>query len=111
MARYKVILAYDGTGFTGSQRQANSRTVQGELEKALRRLGWSDKSIVMAGRTDTGVHATGQVAAFDFDWAHTEEKLLRALNSDLPSDLVIKSLITAPADFHPRFDAASREYR
>lgn len=111
MARYKVILAYDGTGFTGSQRQANSRTVQGEFEKALRRLGWSDKSIVMAGRTDTGVHATGQVAAFDFDWAHTEEKLLRALNSDLPSDLVIKSLITAPADFHPRFDAASREYR
>ena len=111
MARYKVILAYDGTGYTGSQRQANSRTVQGELEKALRRLGWSDKSIVMAGRTDTGVHATGQVAAFDFEWAHTEDKLLRALNADLPSDLVIRSLITAPADFHPRFDAASREYR
>ena len=111
MARYKLILAYDGTGFTGSQRQANSRTVQGELEKALRRLGWSDKSIMMAGRTDTGVHATGQVAAFDFEWAHTEDKLLRALNADLPSDLVIRSLITAPADFHPRFDAASREYR
>lgn len=111
MVRYKLILAYDGTGFTGSQRQANSRTVQGELEKALRRLGWSDKSIMMAGRTDTGVHATGQVAAFDFEWAHTEDKLLRALNADLPSDLVIRSLITAPADFHPRFDAASREYR
>ncbi len=111
MARYQVILAYDGTGFTGSQIQAKSRTVQGELEKALCKLGWPGKSILMAGRTDTGVHATGQVAAFDFDWAHSEEKLLRALNTDLPPDLVVKSLIAAPADFHPRFDAVSREYR
>ena len=61
MARYQVILAYDGTGFTGSQVQANSRTVQGELERALRNLGWSDRTVIMAGRTDTGVHATGQV--------------------------------------------------
>ena len=67
MARYQVILAYDGTGFTGSQRQANSRTVQGELEKALRNLGWFDRAVLMAGRTDTGVHATGQVAAFDLE--------------------------------------------
>lgn len=111
MARYQVILAYDGTGFTGSQRQANSRTVQGELEKALRNLGWSDRSVLMAGRTDTGVHATGQVAVFDFEWAHSADKLLWALNADLPSDLVIRSLRPASADFHPRFDAASREYR
>lgn len=111
MARYQVILAYDGCGFTGSQRQANSRTVQGEFEKALRKLGWSDKSAIMAGRTDTGVHATGQVAAFDFEWAHTEEKLLKALNADLPPDLAIKSLRPASADFHPRFDAVSRTYR
>lgn len=111
MARYQVILAYDGTGFTGSQRQANSRTVQGELEKALRKLGWSDRAVLMAGRTDTGVHATGQVAAFDFEWTHSAEKLLWALNADLPSDLVIRSLRPAPADFHPRFDAVSREYR
>jgi len=111
MARYQVILAYDGTGFTGSQRQANSRTVQGELEKALRNLGWSDRSILMAGRTDTGVHATGQVAAFDFEWTYSADKLLRALNADLPSDLVIRSLRPTSADFHPRFDATSREYR
>ena len=111
MARYQVILAYDGTGFTGSQRQANSRTVQGELEKALHNLGWSDRSVLMAGRTDTGVHATGQVAVFDFEWAHSADKLLWALNADLPSDLVIRSLRPASADFHPRFDAASREYR
>ena len=61
MARYQVILAYDGTGFQGSQRQVNIRTVQGELEKSLRKYGWSEKSVLMAGRTDTGVHATGQV--------------------------------------------------
>ncbi|HET7145210.1 MAG TPA: tRNA pseudouridine(38-40) synthase TruA [Anaerolineales bacterium] len=110
MARYQVILAYDGTGFTGSQIQANSRTVQGELERALRNLGWSGKSVIMAGRTDTGVHATGQVAAFDFEWTHTAEKLLNALNADLPFDLAIKSLRPAAADFHPRFDATSRKY-
>ena len=111
MARYQVILAYDGTGFTGSQVQANSRTVQGELERALRNLGWSDRTVIMAGRTDTGVHATGQVAAFDFEWAHSADKLLGALNADLPSDLVVRSLFTASANFHPRFDAVSREYR
>jgi len=111
MARYQVILAYDGTGFAGSQRQANSRTVQGELEKALSKLGWSDRAVLMAGRTDTGVHATGQVAAFDLDWTHSAEKLLWALNAGLPFDLVVKSVSPALADFHPRFDATSRQYR
>ncbi len=110
MARYQVILAYDGSGFTGSQRQANSRTVQGELENALRQLGWSEKSVIMAGRTDTGVHATGQVAAFDFEWAYETEKLLKALNAKLPPDLAVKSLHLASAGFHPRFDAISRMY-
>lgn len=111
MARYQVTLAYDGSGFTGSQRQANSRTVQGEFEKALRKLGWSGESVIMAGRTDTGVHATGQVAAFDFEWAHPAEKLLKALNADLPLDLAVKSLYPASEDFHPRFDAVLRKYR
>lgn len=111
MARYQVILAYDGSSFTGSQRQANSRTVQGELENALHELGWSEKSVIMAGRTDTGVHATGQVAAFDFEWTHETEKLLKALNSKLPPDLAVTSLQSASADFHPRFDAVSRMYR
>jgi tRNA pseudouridine38-40 synthase len=111
MARYQVILAYDGARFCGSQVQAKSRTVQGELEKSLRKLGWSGKSVVMAGRTDTGVHATGQVAAFDFEWVHSADKLLNALNSHLPSDLVVRSLSPVSADFHPRFDAVSRHYR
>jgi tRNA pseudouridine38-40 synthase len=64
----------------------------------------------MAGRTDTGVHATGQVAAFDFEWEHSAEKLLKALNSHLPPDLVIRSLSPSLKDFHPRFDAVSRQY-
>lgn len=111
MARYQVILAYDGAGFTGSQRQANSRTVQGELENALHQIGWTGTSVIMAGRTDTGVHATGQVAAFDFnEWSHPAERLLQALNAKLPADLAVRKIKPARADFHPRFDARSRSY-
>jgi tRNA pseudouridine38-40 synthase len=111
MARYQVILAYDGTGFQGSQRQVNIRTVQGELEKSLRKYGWSEKSVLMAGRTDTGVHATGQVAVFEMNWPYPEEKLLRALNADLPPDMAIQNLLAVSEDFHPRFDATARRYR
>ena len=111
MARYQVILAYDGTQFAGSQRQADSRTVQSELEKALRKLGWSGRSVLLAGRTDTGVHAAGQVAAFDLDWQHADSDLLRALNANLPLDMAARDLRIAPPDFHPRFDATSRCYR
>jgi len=110
MARYQVILAYDGTRFQGSQRQAESRTVQGELEKALRKVGWLGGSVLMAGRTDTGVHASGQVAAFDLDWSHAEAELLRALNANLPPDLAVHAARIAAEDFHPRFDARSRRY-
>src|SRR5512139_1454725 len=88
MARYQLTLAYDGTDFFGSQRQAKRRTVQGELEKALCKLGWTGRSVILAGRTDTGVHATGQVAAFDLDWSHSDEELVRALNAALPADIV-----------------------
>lgn len=110
MARYQVILAYDGTQFLGSQRQAESRTVQSELEKTLRKLGWSGRSVLLAGRTDTGVHASGQVAAFDLDWQHAESDLLRALNANLPQDMAAREVCIAPPKFHPRFDATSRRY-
>jgi len=123
MARYQVILAYDGTRLMGSQRQAKSdgsgspegelrpRTVQGELEKALRGLGWTDGSVLLAGRTDSGVHATGQVAAFDLDWQHADSDLVNAMNAALPADLAVRGARTVAADFHPRFDAKSRTYR
>lgn len=111
MARYKMILAYDGTDFQGSQRQADHRTVQGELEKSLRKLGWNGRSVLLAGRTDAGVHASGQVAAFDLEWKHADGQLLKALNAELPLDAAVTSLGRAAADFHPRFDARSRCYR
>jgi tRNA pseudouridine38-40 synthase len=111
MARYQLTLAYDGTDFFGSQRQANKRTVQGELEKALCELGWTGRSVLMAGRTDTGVHATGQVASVDLDWSHSDEELVRALNATLPADLAVHGAGKVPPRFHPRFDALSRRYR
>jgi len=111
MERYKIIFAYDGTQFVGSQRQARSRTVQGILEGALRKLGWDGKSILLAGRTDTGVHASGQVAAVDLNWRHTDEDLCNALNSNLPTDIAVRSVNKVEAHFHPRFDATSRHYR
>ena len=111
MARYQIILAYDGTGFLGSQRQAEARTVQIELEKALREVGWQGRSILLAGRTDTGTHASGQVAAFDLDWGHGLGKLQEALNAHLPRDMAVWETKVAADDFHPRFDATSRRYR
>jgi tRNA pseudouridine38-40 synthase len=111
MARYQLTLVYDGTDFFGSQRQANRRTVQGELEKALCKLGWTGRSVIMAGRTDTGVHATGQVASFDLDWSHSDEELGRALNAVLPADMAVHKARMVYAEFHPRFDARSRRYR
>ena len=116
MARYQLTLAYDGTDFFGSQRQASHsgtgrRTVQGELEKALYGLGWTGRSVLLSGRTDTGVHATGQIAAFDLDWSHSDEDLARALNAVLPGDVAVHAArMVAPA-FHPRFDALARRYR
>jgi tRNA pseudouridine38-40 synthase len=111
MARYQIILAYDGTAFLGSQRQASSRTVQSELEKALRKLGWHGQTVYLAGRTDTGTHASGQVAAFDLDWKHDLQKLQDALNAYLPRDMAVRAVQTAAENFHPRFDAISRCYR
>jgi tRNA pseudouridine38-40 synthase len=111
MARYQIILAYDGTGLSGSQRQATARTAQSELENALRRLGWQARSVLLAGRTDTGVHASGQVAAFDLEWNHPLDELVRALNSNLPVEMAVSAAKIVPDDFHPRFDATSRRYR
>jgi tRNA pseudouridine38-40 synthase len=110
MARYQIILAYDGTGYSGSQRQASTRTAQSELEKALRSLGWQGKSVLLAGRTDSGVHASGQVAAFDLSWEHPLEALVRALNSNLPAEMAVSAAKIVADDFHPRFDATSRRY-
>jgi tRNA pseudouridine38-40 synthase len=117
MERYQVILAYDGSQFQGFQRQARayqeltSRSVQGVVETALRKVGWQGKSILAAGRTDTGVHALGQVIAFDLEWKHTPQALQNALNAHLPTDVAVQRVQPVHPDFHPRFDAVGRRYR
>ena len=110
MVHYKVTLAYDGTQFFGFQRQGRVRTVQLETENALRKLNWQGRAILSAGRTDTGVHASGQIIAFDLEWSHGEPALARALNANLPRDVSVQAVEVAPAEFHPRFDAISRCY-
>lgn len=114
MARYQVILAYDGSEYLGFQRQASGsqgRTVQGDVEAALRRLGWQGWAILAAGRTDTGVHAAGQVIAFDLEWAHAPEALQAALNANLPPAVAARRVTLSAPDFHPRYDATARCYR
>lgn len=111
MERYKLILSYDGSAFSGSQRQAKGRTVQAELEKSLRTLGSKSVSVAMAGRTDAGVHAIGQVAALDLQWEHGPETLRDALNAKLPADMAVVAAEIVESGFHPRFDAVSRRYR
>ncbi len=112
MVRYQVILVYDGTQFYGFQRQGRrARTVQSVVEAALQQIGWQGQSILAAGRTDTGVHASGQVIAFDLEWRHGEEALLKALNAHLPCDVAARQACIAPSTFHPRFDALRRQYR
>lgn len=117
MVRYQVILAYDGTDFRGFQRQAGAanfaeaRTVQNVMEAALRKLGWQGEALLAAGRTDTGVHASGQVVAFDLNWQHSPGDLLRALNANLPGDLAVRKVVAVREDFHPRYEALARRYQ
>lgn len=105
------MLAYDGTAYYGYQVQPDVPTVQGEVEAALAAILGTKTTVWAAGRTDTGVHATGQVIAFDAPtWKHDAPTLLRALNANLPDDIALQD-IQPRADFHPRFDALSRTYR
>jgi tRNA pseudouridine38-40 synthase len=110
MALYQVTIAYDGTDFFGYQRQKSHRTVQGEIENALKTIGWAGRTINSSGRTDTGTHSVGQVISFELDWNHSEEKLMSALNSALPAEIAAKEIIIAPDGFHPRFSASQRQY-
>lgn len=108
--RLRATIAYDGTDFHGFQRQTNARSVQGELEVAFGRICGHAVTVVGAGRTDAGVHATGQVIAFDVAWRHTLDDLQRAANSELPDDVAVVDLAPCEPGFHPRYDARSRVY-
>jgi len=115
MARFLAVLEYDGTGFRGSQIQPGERTVQGELERALEALS-GNRTVteglrtVLSGRTDSGVHACGQVAAFDVARFSEAGRVLRALNGLLPSDLSVREVALVPDAFHPRYWAQARRY-
>ncbi len=110
--RYRALVEYDGTDFAGFQLQANARSVQGELETALATLAGGERVVVDgAGRTDAGVHATGQVIAFTYRGTLSGPTLQRAVNALLPTDVAIRDLRRVPEEFHPRYAARYREYR
>ncbi len=112
MARFKLTIEYDGTPFAGWQRQDGQLTVQGALEQALARLGEENVVVHGAGRTDTGVHALGQVAHVDLarDWS--PEKLMGAINAQVrPDPVAVLAVEEADDRFHARFSATARHYR
>ncbi len=114
MAHYKAILAYDGSRYNGSQRQrkgSGGLTVQEVTETALAKIGWQGGAILFAGRTDAGVHAVGQVIAFQLNWTHTLMELKSAINTYLPKDVAILAVDICDENFHPRYQAIWRQYR
>jgi len=110
--RIKAVIAYDGTDYHGFQRQSPDRepSIQGTLESAVSKIGQAGP-VLGAGRTDAGVHASGQVIAFDVNWRHGVDDLQRALNAVLPDSIAVVELEQAAETFHPRYDAVSRAYR
>lgn len=108
--RYRARVEYDGTDFAGFQVQPGARTVQGEIEAALARLAGGRVRVAAAGRTDAGVHARGQVIAFDYGGRLARADLERALDALLPADVAVRDLRRAPPAFQPRH-ALRREYR
>lgn len=109
--RYLITISYDGTNFSGYQKQPKERTVQGELEKALKEINGGKKVDVHAsGRTDAGVHALAQRVHFDLETKITSEKLSKGLNSLLPEDIFVKRVEEVSDNFHARFSAIGKEY-
>ena len=109
--RYLMTFSYDGSKYRGYQKQLKEKTVQGEIEKALKTIN-SHKpvSIHASGRTDAGVHAYNQKAHFDLNMRITPEKIKDALNSLIPKDIFIKSIKIVDEDFHARFNVKAKEY-
>jgi tRNA pseudouridine38-40 synthase len=108
---FSATVSYDGTDFSGSQLQPKVRTVQGELEKAARELFGVSTRVALAGRTDAGVHARGQVAAFAAETRMRAESIERALNAILSVDVAVRELREVPTGFDPRRNARRRWYR
>jgi tRNA pseudouridine38-40 synthase len=111
MPHFRILLAYDGTDYVGWQRQANGVSIQEVIEDALAGLDGRAVAVAGAGRTDSGVHALGQVAAFTIERALAPDAVLRALNARLPDDIRVMAAEEVPPAFHPRFDARAKTYR
>jgi tRNA pseudouridine38-40 synthase len=107
----KLLLEYDGTDFAGWAAQPGLRTAEGELRTALDAVFPTWSGLAVAGRTDAGVHALGQVASLDVEGGPTVERAAEALNASLPGDCSVVEAAEAPAGFHARFSARSRTYR
>ena len=111
MIRYKAIISYDGTNFSGFQRQPQVRTVQEEIEKTLLRLN-SGQAVKIhgAGRTDAGVHAYGQVIHFDLPQQRDLEKLRFGLDTQTPDDIDVIQVEQVADDFHARYQKHRKTY-
>ncbi len=113
LIRLRLDLSYDGTGFAGWAAQPGQRTVQGTVQDALATVLRAPVQLTVAGRTDAGVHATGQVAHVDVPtplWTAERPRLLRRLTGVLPSEVRVRSVAAVPAEFDARFGALSRRY-
>ncbi len=110
MKRWKCVCAYDGAGFSGWQSQPRGDSVQDAIEGRLADVLGVPTRTHASGRTDAGVHASGQVFHFDADWTHGDAKLAAALRHRLPRAIQIISVRAAPSDFHARFSAKSKVY-
>jgi tRNA pseudouridine38-40 synthase len=111
MRRIKIIVSYDGTAFSGWQKQPGLPTIQTTLEEILRGIEKKPVKVHGSGRTDAGVHAYAQVAAFDLENPIPEANLRKAINRLLPRDIRIVSVEEVHREFHPRFDAMAKTYQ
>ncbi len=111
MRTLRLTLAYDGTDYAGWQVQPDQPTVQGVIERALKKITGSPARILASGRTDAGVHALGQVASFRSETGLATDVLKRALNGELPHDVAVLDVDEAPESFHPIRDATAKRYR
>ena len=110
MSRYKIIIQYDGTNFSGFQSQKNQNGIQDKIESSILVLNNNKKvKVYGASRTDSGVHALGQVAHFDLDSNLEDKDLQRAINARLDKEIRISHLSKIEESFHSRFDAMSKE--
>jgi len=111
MRRIKLLLEYEGTRYSGWQFQTNQVSIQGILEDKLHKITKQKTRVIGSGRTDAGVHAEGQVAHFETSSSMKPREILKALNSLLPPDIVVKKVEEAKPDFHAQISATRKTYR